>query len=49
MELFPYNKCAKVIIQSGIKEIFYLSDKYSYKDKTIAAKQMFDVAKVSYR
>ena len=26
--LFPCNECAKLIIQSGIKEIVYLSDKY---------------------
>lgn len=27
--LFPCNECAKAIIQSGIKKIVYLSDKYS--------------------
>ena len=26
--LFPCNECAKAIIQSGIKEVIYLSDKY---------------------
>ena len=26
--LFPCNECAKAIIQSGIKEVMYLSDKY---------------------
>src|SRR6056300_395736 len=26
--LFPCNECAKLIIQSGIKEIIYLDDKY---------------------
>lgn len=27
--LFPCNECAKAIIQSGIKEVVYLSDKYN--------------------
>ena len=27
--LFPCNECAKMIIQSGIKEVIYLSDKNS--------------------
>ena len=26
--LFPCEECAKAIIQSGIKEVYYLSDKY---------------------
>lgn len=26
--LFPCNECAKLIIQSGINEVVYLSDKY---------------------
>ena len=26
--LFPCNECAKAIIQSGIKEVIYMSDKY---------------------
>ena len=26
--LFPCNECAKAIIQSGIKEVVYISDKY---------------------
>ena len=28
VDLFPCNECAKIIIQSGIKEVIYLSDKY---------------------
>ena len=28
VDLFPCNECAKLIIQSGIKEVIYLSDKY---------------------
>ena len=42
--LFPCNECAKVIIQSGIKRIIYLSDKYSKTDEVKASKIMLDMA-----
>lgn len=47
--LFPCNECAKAIIQSGIKEVVYLSDKYSDSVNTKASKKMFDAAGVSLR
>jgi dCMP deaminase len=47
--LFPCNECTKAIIQSGIKEVIYFSDKYSGSDSTIAAKRMMDVAGVKKR
>lgn len=47
--LFPCNECAKLIIQSGIKEVIFLSDKYHKEVQTIAAKKLFDLAKVKYR
>ncbi|XP_076300043.1 deoxycytidylate deaminase [Lasioglossum baleicum] len=47
--LFPCNECAKVIIQSGIKTVVYMSDKHAKKKKTIAAKKMFNAAGVEYR
>lgn len=47
--LFPCNECSKLIIQSGIKEIVYLSDKYSGSESDIASKRMLDAAKVTYR
>ncbi|OGS46141.1 MAG: cytidine deaminase [Elusimicrobia bacterium RIFOXYD2_FULL_34_15] len=47
--LFPCNECAKAIIQSGIKEIVYLSDKYADADMTKAAKLMFKQSKVKLR
>ena len=47
--LFPCNECAKIIIQSGIKEVIYLSDKYAGTEGNIAAKKMFDVCKIKYR
>jgi len=47
--LFPCHECAKAIIQSGIKEVIYLSDKYSGTDSNTASKMMFDAAGVRYR
>jgi len=47
--LFPCNECAKVIIQAGIKEVIYLSDKYKGTEGNIAAKKMFDVCNIKYR
>ena len=49
VDLFPCNECAKRIIQSGIKEVIYLSDKYKDSDSTIASKKMFDTCGVKYR
>ena len=49
VDLFPCNECAKEIIQSGIKEVIYLSDKYANTNETKASKKMFDVCGVSYR
>ena len=46
--LFPCNECAKAVIQSGIKRIVYLSDKYKDSDATIASKRMLDAAGVRY-
>ena len=37
--LFPCNECAKAIIQSGIKEVVYISDKYADTPGTIASKK----------
>lgn len=47
--LFPCNECAKAIIQSGIKKVLYLSDKYKNTDGVRASKKMFDAAGVEYR
>ena len=46
---FPCNECAKAIIQAGITEVVYMSDKYATTDSTLAAKRMFDTAGVKYR
>ena len=44
--LFPCNECAKAIIQSGVKQVFYLSDKYAATPSTLASKRMFAAAGV---
>ena len=49
VDLFPCNECAKKIIQNGIKEVIYLSDKYKDTDSTIAAKFLFDTCGIKYR
>ncbi len=38
--LFPCNECAKAIIQCGIKEVIYISDKYKNTDLVQASKRM---------
>ena len=47
--LFPCNECAKAIIQKGIAEVIYLSDKYADTEMTKAAKMMFKSAGVICR
>ena len=47
--LFPCNECAKAIIQSGIKEVVYLSDKYAETDIVKASKRMLEQARVKTR
>ena len=47
--LFPCNECAKAIIQSGVREVVYLSDKYADSMATMASKRMLDAAGVVYR
>ena len=47
--LFPCNECAKVIIQSGIREVVYLSDKYAHTDGVKASRKMLDASGVQLR
>ena len=49
VDLFPCNECAKIIIQSGIKEVVYLSDKYADSENYIASRKLFDCCGVKYR
>ncbi len=46
--LFPCNECAKAIIQSGIKEVIYLSDKYNGTMSNLASKRMLMAAGVNF-
>ena len=46
VSLFPCNECAKALIQSGIKEVIYLSDKYEKNESTAASKRMLNSAGV---
>lgn len=47
--LFPCNECAKTIIQNGVSEVIFESDKYHDVPSFVAARRMFDAAGVSYR
>ena len=47
--LFPCNECAKAIIQNGIKEVIYESDKYADLPAYKASKKMLKLAKVLTR
>ena len=49
VDLFPCNECAKIIIQSGIKEVVYLSDKYANSENNIASRRLFDECCVTYK
>ena len=46
--LFPCNECAKAIIQSGIRQVYFLSDKYATTPTTLASRRMLDAAGVTY-
>lgn len=47
--LFPCNECSKAIIQSGITEVIYLSDKYEGTDTAKASRRMLETSGVSCR
>ena len=56
VDLFPCNECAKLIVQSGIKEVLFLSDKFKDKngnlletDSVKASKKMFEECGVTYK
>ena len=46
--LFPCNECAKAIVQTGIKKVVYLSDKYNGTDGNKVAKYIFDKCNIEY-
>lgn len=47
--LFPCNECTKLVIQSGIKEIYYISDKYGDKPSFQASKRMLNAVGIIYK
>ena len=46
--LFPCNECAKAIIQTGIKNVIYLDDKYHDHVEEQASRKLFDMSGVKY-
>lgn len=48
VSLFPCCECAKAVVQSGIKKVYYLSDKYSGTDENIASKKILQACSVAY-
>jgi len=47
--LFPCNECAKAIIQNGIAEVIYESDKYKDVDAFIVSRKLLEAAGVKCR
>lgn len=49
VSLFPCNECSKAIIQSGIRKVYYESDKYAETDSVVASKRMLESAGVEHK
>lgn len=47
VSMFPCNECSKLIIQSGIKKIIYLCDKYANTEQIKASKILLRMAGVT--
>ncbi len=47
--LFPCNECAKAIVQAGISEVIYLSDKYREQDVFRASRRILEAAGIKLR
>lgn len=47
--LFPCNECAKTLIQNGITEVIFESDKYHELDMFVASRKLLDAAGIKYR
>ena len=45
--LFPCNECTKAIIQSGIRRVVYLENKYAGTDAILASERMLRMAGIS--
>lgn len=48
VSMFPCNDCAKLIIQSGIRRVVYLCDKYADTDEVKASKILFRLSGVTF-
>lgn len=46
VSMFPCNECAKAIIQSGIRHVYFERDPYHDSPSNIASRKMFDEAGV---
>ncbi len=46
--LFPCSNCAKLIVQNGISEVIFDSDKYKDTKDAIASKKLLDICGVTY-
>jgi len=44
--MFPCNECAKVIVQSGIREVVYASEKNAHKQEYVASRRLLEMAGV---
>ena len=49
VSLFPCNECAKLLIQSGIKEVVYMYDFHSEDDNVKASKKMLELSNIKTR
>ena len=47
--LFPCNECSKTLIQNGITEVIYESDKYHDTDVWVVSRRLLDAAGIKYR
>jgi len=47
--LFPCNECAKMMATVKIKEVIYLSDKYTGTVENQISKRIFQMSNISYR
>lgn len=47
--LFPCHECSKAIIQAGISEVIFLSDKYNGSESADASRRMLEKAGVNCR
>ena len=47
--LFPCNECTKLIIQSGINEVVFLSDKYHDSMQSKASRRMMELSGIKMR